>query len=101
MEVNCFQILLIDVTFNLEHVQKEVHNVLIKKMKTRIYAAPAIKGLISALFHFFNQYFVGIIINYLWDDKSIFSRQSQDEKSVRCENIDKPQRYVISNIVSQ
>ena len=37
MEVNCLQILLID-------VQKVVHDVLIK-MKTRIYAAPAVKGL--------------------------------------------------------
>ena len=30
MEVNCFQILLIDVTFYLEHVQKVVHNEVIK-----------------------------------------------------------------------
>ena len=30
MEVNCFQILLIDVTFYLYHVQKVVPNVLIK-----------------------------------------------------------------------
>ena len=44
MEVNCFQILLIDDTFYLYHVQNVVLNVLIK-MKTRIYAAPAVKGL--------------------------------------------------------
>ena len=44
MEVNCFQILLIDVTFYLQHVQEVVPNVLIK-MKNRIYAAPAVKGL--------------------------------------------------------
>ena len=44
MEVICFQILLIDVTFYLNLVQKVVLNVLIK-MKTRIYAAPAVKGL--------------------------------------------------------
>ena len=42
MEVNCFQILLIDVTFYLYHVKKVVLNVVIK---TRIYAAPAVKGL--------------------------------------------------------
>ena len=44
MDVNCFQILLIDVTFYLYHVQKVVLNVLIK-LKTRIYAAPAVKEL--------------------------------------------------------
>ena len=48
MVVNCFQILQLDVTFYLEHVQKVVLNVLIK-MKTRIYAAPAIKGLTPKL----------------------------------------------------
>ena len=46
IEVNCFQILLIDVTFYLYHFEKVVRNVLKKKMKTRIYAAPAVKGLI-------------------------------------------------------
>ena len=34
MEVNYFQILLIDVTFYLYHVQKVVLDVLIKKLKT-------------------------------------------------------------------
>ena len=46
MEVNCFQIMLIDVTFYLSHFQKVVHNVLIKN-GTRIYGAPAVKGLIN------------------------------------------------------
>ena len=36
MEVNCFQILLIDVTFYLEHVQKVVRNVLIKNENPNI-----------------------------------------------------------------
>ena len=40
MEVNCFQILLIDVTFYLCHM----FNMIIK-MKTRIYATMAVKGL--------------------------------------------------------
>ena len=44
MEDNCFLILLIDVIFYLYHVQKVVHKAL-KKMKTPIYAAPAVKGL--------------------------------------------------------
>ena len=44
MEVNSFQILLVDVTSHLLHIQHVVLNVLIK-MKTRIYAAPAVKGL--------------------------------------------------------
>ena len=38
MEVNSFQILVIDVTF---YLQLDV----LMKMKTRIYAAPAVKGL--------------------------------------------------------
>ena len=46
MEVNCFQILLIDVTFYFEHVLKVVHNVLIKNKK-RIYTVPAVKGFIG------------------------------------------------------
>ena len=56
MEVNCFQILLIDVTFYLKHVQKVVLNVLIK-MKTRIYAAPAVKGLIRWKYNYI-EYFI-------------------------------------------
>ena len=44
MEVNCFQILLIDVIFYVRQVQNVVLNVLIKK-KTPIYATPAVKGL--------------------------------------------------------
>ena len=44
MEVNSFQILLVDVTFYLYHIQNVVRNVL-KKIKTRIYAAPAVKWL--------------------------------------------------------
>ena len=44
MEVNSFQILLIDVTFYLNHILNVVLDVLIK-MKTRIYAAPVVKGL--------------------------------------------------------
>ena len=44
MEVNSFQILLVDVTFYLYHISNVVLNVQIK-MKTRIYAAPAVKGL--------------------------------------------------------
>ena len=43
MEVNCFQILLIDVTFYIYRVWKVVLNVLIK-MKIRRYPAPAVKG---------------------------------------------------------
>ena len=44
MAVNSFQIWLGDVTFYLKHIKNVVLNVLIK-MKTRIYAAPAGKGL--------------------------------------------------------
>ena len=44
MEVNCFQILLIDVIFYLFLDLKVVLDVLIK-IKTRIYVAPAVKGL--------------------------------------------------------
>ena len=33
MGVNSFQILLVDITFYIEHVQKVVHNVLIKNKK--------------------------------------------------------------------
>ena len=36
MEVNFFQILLIDVTFYLYHAQKVVHNVLIKNENPNI-----------------------------------------------------------------
>ena len=34
MEVNYFQIVLIDVTFYLQHVYNVVHNVVLKKRKT-------------------------------------------------------------------
>ena len=44
MKVNSVQILLVDVTFHLLHIKNVVPNVLIK-MKSRIYAAPAVKGL--------------------------------------------------------
>ena len=44
MEVNSFQIMLIDVTFYLQHILNVVLKVLIK-IKTRIDAAPAAKGL--------------------------------------------------------
>ena len=47
MEVNSFQIMLIDVTLWIYHVRKAVLNVVIIKWK-RIYAAPAVKGLNKA-----------------------------------------------------
>ena len=51
MEVNSFQILLIDVLFYL-YISNVVLNVLIKKMKTRISAAPAVKGLMVNSNHY-------------------------------------------------
>ena len=47
MGVNCFQILLIDVTFYRYACLKGDTQCANLKMKTRIYAAPAVKGLME------------------------------------------------------
>ena len=49
MDVNDFEMLLIDVTFYRCHVQKLVFDVVIQK---RIYPGPAVKGLNDCSCHF-------------------------------------------------
>ena len=44
MAANCFQILLIDVTFDFEH-ENVLLNFAKKKMKNQIYSGPAVKRL--------------------------------------------------------
>ena len=76
MEVNCFQILLIYVTFYVYHVQKVVHNDLIKKWKPEYMRHRRLKGLewcllcVTVIIFLYGWSTYWVIYNSIKNDKS-------------------------------
>ena len=76
MEVNCFQILLIYVTFYVYHVQKVVHNDLIKKWKPEYMRHRRLKGLEWSLLCV-----IVIIFLYGWSTYWVIYNSIKNDKS--------------------